>query len=122
MYTSSWSSNGRAIKFLVPRDGLSNGNTHIQVRVSYDIGGYGAFGSKPIERGYHLIVTPVKVDDVFVTVAAFSGFRTLLAPAKSFGAKAIEKLAEQVGTVVEEIATQFAGGNAQIVINLVKGI
>ena len=63
----------------------------LEVKVYYDLGGYNYFTSQPKRRGYYLSVSPLQVDDVFVSYQGFSGTCMLLNEVKRQSKKGEEE-------------------------------
>lgn len=72
------------------------GTQEYRVRLYYDLGGVNYFSGKPIERGYHLSVSPVKREDrgngvVCITMVPTEGVRKMILPVNRKSEKAYQK-------------------------------
>lgn len=63
----------------------------IEVKVSYDIGGWNHFTSTEKERGFHLHVTPIQENGNSRVYTGFTGIRTCVKEMKRFSQKQLDE-------------------------------
>ena len=64
--------------------------THIEISLSYDLGGHNWFTYVNEERGIYLHVSPVEKSEGWRSYTAFSGVKMLLLPMKRFNKKVFD--------------------------------
>jgi hypothetical protein len=90
--------------------GLTNGENHLSVSVSYDKGGTNYFSGHAEPRGYRLSLSAVKVEDGCVSFVVGGGLmkygrRYFLAAAPRYNAKLLEKFNTAITARMAEIQT-----------------
>ena len=76
----------KEVKWRIPRDDLK-GATHLEIMVSYDLGGRSYFTGQSSRRGYYLSVRPVTIRDNTVSFDLFAGRRKFLLETARFSKK-----------------------------------
>lgn len=86
----------------IERSDLKNA-THLEVSVSYEIGGANFFSGGVTPRGYYLIVRPVSKNNGMVSYTMFSGQSHLLFETQRFTAKQFARAVEMAKAHEDEL-------------------
>jgi len=86
----------------IERDDLQDA-THLEVSVSYNLGGANYFSGGTIRRGFYLNVKPVTKGRGMVSYTLFSGKGRLLFETQRFTAKQFAKAVEMAKEFEEEL-------------------
>lgn len=76
-------------------------NFHIDVHVSYKLGGINWFTGNHEKRGYYIDVQPIERRDGWQVMTAFTGVKGCIREAKRFSASALKKLHQDILADVE---------------------
>lgn len=94
----------------IERDDLNNA-THLEVSVSYNIGGANYFSGGITPRGYYLTVKPVTKGNNMVRYTLFSGKSHLLLETKRFTAKQFASAMEMAKSYEDELINDVVSSN-----------
>lgn len=97
----------------IERDDL-NDATHLQVSVSYNLGGLSFFSGGTTPRGYYLTVKPVTKGNNMIRYTMFSGKSRLLLETKRFTAKQFANAIEMAKTYEAELISEVVSANKAV--------
>ena len=100
----------KEIKWRIPREDLKKA-THLEIAVSYDLGGHSYFTGQSSPRGYYLSVRPVTISGNMVSFDLFSGRRKFLLEATRFSQKQLNFAAELAKGYEDELVTAVVAEN-----------
>jgi hypothetical protein len=94
----------------IERDDL-NDATHLEVSVSYDIGGTNYFSGGTTPRGYYLTVKPVTKGNNMTRYTMFSGKSLLLLETKRFTPKQFANAVKMAKNYEDELINAVVSAN-----------